>query len=75
MARALLPVNLMNPTLRGIGIRAIVLLVGIVLVAAWLLSLALDIVGAAIQLLLWLGLILIVAGAIAVAVHRMRRKT
>jgi len=65
----------MNRTLRGIGIRAAVLLVGIVLVAAWLLSLALEIVGAAIQLLLWLGLILIVAGAIAVAVHRMRRKS
>lgn len=61
-------------TARGIGIRALILVAGIVLVGAWLLSLALKIAGAAIHLLLWIGLILIVAGAIAVAMHRFRRR-
>jgi hypothetical protein len=60
-------------TARGIGIRAIILLAGIVLVGIWLLSLALKIAGAAIHLLLWIGLILIVAGAIAFVVRRFRR--
>lgn len=60
-------------TARGIGIRAIILLAGIVLVGIWLLSLALKIAGAAIHLLLWIGLILIVAGAIAFVLRRFRR--
>lgn len=60
-------------TARGIGIRAAILLAGIVLVGIWLLSLALKIAGAAIHLLLWIGLILIVAGAIAVVLRRFRR--
>jgi hypothetical protein len=61
-------------TARGIGLRALLLVVGILLVGGWLLSLALEIAGAAIQLLLWVGLILIVAGAIAVLVNRVRSK-
>ena len=61
-------------TARGIGIRALVLLAGIVLVGIWLVSLALKIAGAAIQLLLWLGLILIVAGVIAMVMRRFRRR-
>jgi hypothetical protein len=61
-------------TARGIGIRALVLLAGIVLVGIWLLSLALKIAGAAIHLLLWLGLILIVAGVVAMAMRRLRRR-
>lgn len=61
-------------TARGIGIRALILLGGIVLVGIWLMSLALKIAGAAIHLLLWLGLILIIAGVIAVALHRFRRR-
>ena len=60
-------------TARGIGIRALILIIGVVLVGAWLLSLALKIAGAAIHLLLWLGLFLIVAGTIAVAMRRFRR--
>lgn len=61
-------------TARGIGLRALILIVGIVLVGAWLLSLALKIAGAAIHLLLWIGLILIVAGIVAVVVQRVRRR-
>jgi hypothetical protein len=60
-------------TARGIGIRALILIAGIVLVGAWLLSLALKIAGAAIHLLLWGGLILIAAGAIGFVMHRMKR--
>ena len=62
-------------TARGIGIRAVILLAGIVLVGFWLLSLAFKIAGAAIHLLLWLGLILIVLGALAVVVQKVRRRT
>jgi hypothetical protein len=36
-------------------------------------SLAMKIAGAAIQLMLWLGLILVVAGVVAVAWRRFRR--
>lgn len=61
-------------TARGIGIRALVLVGGIVLLGLWLVSLALKIAGAAIHLLLWLGLILIAAGAIALVVRRVRRR-
>lgn len=61
-------------TARGIGIRALLLLAGVVLVGIWLLSLAFKIAGAAIHLLLWIGLILIVAAALAVVVQRFRRR-
>ncbi|HVG25699.1 MAG TPA: hypothetical protein VND45_16200 [Thermoanaerobaculia bacterium] len=60
-------------TARGIGIRALILLAGIVLVGVWLVSLAFKIAGAAIHLLLWLGLALVVVGAFAVLRHKMRR--
>ena len=61
-------------TARGIGLRALVLVIGIVLVGVWLVSLALKIAGAAIQLVLWLGVILIVGGVIAVAWRRVKRR-
>ncbi|MFL6244466.1 MAG: hypothetical protein ACJ74H_00450 [Thermoanaerobaculia bacterium] len=61
-------------TARGIGIRALILIVGILLVGAWLVSLTLKIAGAAIHLLLWIGLILIVAGAIALLVYKVKRR-
>jgi hypothetical protein len=61
-------------TARGIGIRALLLIIGIVIVGIWLLSLAFKIAGAAIHLMLWVGVILIVAGAIAYAVHRFKRR-
>ncbi|HEY0142099.1 MAG TPA: hypothetical protein VGF48_14460 [Thermoanaerobaculia bacterium] len=60
-------------TARGIGIRALILFTGIVLVGLWLASLAFKIAGAAIQLFLWGGLILVVLGAIALVVQRFRR--
>jgi high-affinity Fe2+/Pb2+ permease len=74
-AHTLLSPNRMTArdTARGIGIRALILLVGVVLVGIWLLSLALKIAGAAIHLLLWIGLILIAAGVVTVVMHRFRR--
>jgi len=60
-------------TAKGIGIRALILLAGIVLIGVWLVSLALKIAGAAIHLMLWLGLILVVAGTFAVMWHRIKR--
>lgn len=60
-------------TARGIGIRALLLVIGVVLIGMWLVSLALKIAGAAIHLLLWIGLILIVAGALAAVARRFRR--
>jgi len=60
-------------TARGIGIRALILVIGIILIGVWLVSLALKIAGAAIHLLLWIGLILIVAGVIAMVMRRFRR--
>ena len=60
-------------TARGIGLRALILLIGIVLVGAWLVSLAFKIAGAAIHLLLWVGLALVVVGAFVVLRHKMRR--
>lgn len=52
-------------TARGIGIRALILVIGIVLIGFWAVSLAFKLVGAAIHLVLWLGLALIVIGAVA----------
>lgn len=61
-------------TARGMGIRALILLAGLVLVGFWVLSLAFKIAGAAIHLVLWLGLILVVVGAIAVLANRIKRR-
>lgn len=61
-------------TARGIGLRALLLIIGILLIGGWLLSLAFKIAGAAIHLLLWIGLILIVAGAIAVVMNKFKRR-
>lgn len=60
-------------TARGIGLRALVLAVGLLLLAFWAVSFALELVGAVIHLVFWLALALIVIGAIAVVRHRMRR--
>lgn len=60
-------------TARGIGLRALVLVIGLVLLGVWAVSFAFDVIGAAIQLVLWLALALIVIGGIAVVRHKMRR--
>ena len=60
-------------TARGIGIRALILVIGVILIGVWLVSLAMKIAGAAIHLLLWIGLILIVAGVIAMLMRKFRR--
>jgi uncharacterized membrane protein len=60
-------------TARGIGLRALILLIGILLLGFWAVSLAFKLVGAAIHLVLWLALALIVVGAIMVVRHKMRR--
>lgn len=64
----------MNRTARGIGIRALILIVGIILVGVWLVSLALKIAGAAIHLLLILGLLLVVAGVVSHFARRIKRR-
>jgi hypothetical protein len=64
----------MNPTVRGIGIRAIVLIIGLVLVGLWLVSIAMKIAGAAIHLLLWVGLALVVVGGVTYLVRRLKRR-
>jgi hypothetical protein len=61
-------------TARGIGIRALILVAGLLILGLWIASLAFKLAGAAIHLLLWVGLILIVAGAVAVVLHRIRRR-
>jgi hypothetical protein len=61
-------------TARGIGVRAAVLLAGLLLVGFWLVSLAFKIAGAAIQLLLWAGLAVIVAGLVLMVAAKLRRK-
>lgn len=63
----------MNRTARGIGIRAVILLIGIALVGIWLISIALKIAGAAIHFLLILGLVLVVAGALSYFARRIKR--
>lgn len=63
----------LRQTARGIGLRALVLAIGLVLLGVWAVSFVFDVIGAAIQLVLWLALALIVIGGIAVVRHRMRR--
>lgn len=63
----------LRTTARGIGLRALILVIGLLLIGFWAVSLAFKIVGAAIHLLLWLGLALLVVGAIAIIRHKMRR--
>ena len=60
-------------TAKGIGIRALVLIAGIIILGIWLVSLAFKIAGAAIHLLLWLAVILCVIGALAIVARRFRR--
>ena len=61
-------------TARGIGARALILVAGLVIVGLWFVSLAFKLAGAAIHLLLWIGLILVAAGVVAVVLHRLRRR-
>jgi hypothetical protein len=61
-------------TARGIGLRLAVLIAGLLLVGFWILSLAFKIAGAFIHFFLWIGLVLIVIGAIAVIAHKVRRR-
>lgn len=65
----------MNRTARGIGIRTLLLIIGVVLVGFWLLSLALKIAGAAIHFLLILGLLLVVAAVLSYVARRFRRRS
>lgn len=61
-------------TARGVGLRLAVLVIGLLLVGVWVLSLAFKIAGAFVHLFLWIGLLLIVAGAIALLVRKIRRR-
>jgi high-affinity Fe2+/Pb2+ permease len=70
----LLGVQGMNSTVRGIGIRAVILIIGIILVGVWLVSLALKIAGAAIHFLLIVGLLLVVAAVLSYVAHRFKRR-
>lgn len=60
----------MNPTARGIGIRLIILIIGALLIGFWLIGLAFKMAFAAVHLVLWIGLILLVIGAILVLKHK-----
>ena len=64
----------MSSTLRGMGIRGVLLVIGAVVLGIWLLSLALKIAGAAIHILLVLGLILVVIGAFKSVARGLRRR-
>jgi len=61
-------------TARGIGLRALVLLLGIILLGVWLISLAFKIASAAIHLVFWLALALIVIGAVMWLRNRWRKR-
>jgi uncharacterized membrane protein len=60
-------------TARGIGFRALILIIGLLLLGFWAVSLAFKLVGAAIHLVLWLALALIVIGAVTMVWHKLRR--
>ncbi|HVE71552.1 MAG TPA: hypothetical protein VNI54_09315 [Thermoanaerobaculia bacterium] len=64
----------MNSTLRGMGIRAVILIIGIVLVGIWLVSLAMKIAGAAIHFLLIVGLLLVVAAVLIYVARHFKRR-
>jgi lipopolysaccharide export LptBFGC system permease protein LptF len=61
-------------TARGIGIRLAILVIGLLFLGFWLLSFAFKIAGALVHLFLWIGLLLVIAGAVAVLVHKIRRR-
>jgi hypothetical protein len=63
----------MNKTVRGIGIRLVVLLIGLVLLAGWVIGLVMDIAGAAIHFVLVLALVLIAGGFVMHKWRGMRR--
>ncbi|HET7436320.1 MAG TPA: hypothetical protein VFN10_16540 [Thermoanaerobaculia bacterium] len=63
----------MTSTARGIGIRFVILIIGVLLVGFWLLGLAFKVAFAALHFLLWIGLILIVIGVIAYLVQKFKR--
>lgn len=74
MARALLPQTRMNRTVRGIGIRAVILVIGILLVGFWLLSLAFKIAGGLIHIALAIGLVLVAVAAFSIAARKFKRR-
>ena len=55
------------------GIRALVLLAVVVVVGIWVLSMALDVIGFAVKLVVWIVIGIVVFAGIAMARHRMRR--
>ncbi|MEA2489430.1 MAG: hypothetical protein QOH21_1222 [Acidobacteriota bacterium] len=61
-------------TARGMGLRLAVLLIGLLFLGFWVLSLAFKMAFAFLHFFLWIGLILAAAGAIAVLVHKIRRR-
>ena len=61
-------------TARGIGLRALILIIGVILLGVWMVSLAFKIASAAIHLVFWLALALIVVGAVMWLRHRWRNR-
>ena len=59
----------MKTTIRGIGVRLAVLIVGLILLAAWVIGLLMDIAGAAIHFVLVVAAVLIVGGFV---MHKLR---
>jgi hypothetical protein len=55
------------------GIRALVLLAVVVVVGIWVLSMALDVIGLVVKLVVWVVIAIVVFVAIAAARRRMRR--
>lgn len=58
-------------TARGIGIRALILVLAVVIVGVWL---TLKVIGAAIDIAIWGALFVIAAVAIAVIAYRLKRR-
>jgi membrane protein DedA with SNARE-associated domain len=61
----------MNPTVRGIGIRALILILVVVIVGGWL---ALKVIGAAFHLAFIIVMVLIVAVVLAYIAYRVKRR-
>lgn len=55
------------------GIRALVLLAVVVVVGIWVLSMALDVIGFAVKLVVWVVIAIVALAGIAAARRRMRR--
>lgn len=61
-------------TARGIGLRALLLIIGVILLGVWMVLLAFKIASAAIHLMFWFALALIVMGAVMWLRHRWRNR-